>query len=141
LEDARAQVNCLLNLFFLALVIALAASARFLTSLHWTGGGADAFGFLNALKYGSSKSAGIAFAALVCAWVVYELSIERIYAWGSLVKAAFDCYLPELAETLGYKLPLDGARQRAFWVAVSRRAIYNRPLNPRSGPEPTKLCH
>jgi hypothetical protein len=53
---------------------------------------------------------------------------------GSLVKAAFDCYLPDLAKRLGHKLPLTGDEQRRFWIAVSRRAIYHRPLKPEKWP-------
>ena len=46
------------------------------------------------------------------------------------MKAAFDCYLPELAAKLGYDLPLEEPRRREFWGAVSRRALFNRKFKP-----------
>jgi len=36
-----------------------------------------------------------ALCAALLAWLTYQFSIEKIYEWGSLVKAAFDCYLPD----------------------------------------------
>ena len=75
-----------------------------------------------------------AFCAAVFARVVYEASLERVYAWGDLVKAAFDCFLPELAIKLGYKLPVKGAEQKKFWVAVSRRSIFHKPFAPEDWP-------
>ena len=131
LEDARAQVNCLLNLFFLSIIVVL---FTFLKSLRWFFSHFDSLNLQNILKVENLTSMGIVVGGLTFAWLVYELSIERIYAWGSLVKAAFDCYLPELANKLGYKLPPDGVGQRALWVAVSRRAIYHRPFSPEQWP-------
>jgi hypothetical protein len=89
------------------------------------------------LKTISGKN-GILILLTLCSatlvWLAYEMSIERAHVWGSLVKAAFDCYLPDLAKRLGYKLPTTGADQRRFWIAVSRRAIYNRPFRPEDWP-------
>lgn len=136
LEDARTQVNCLMNFVFLSTLVGLAALARFFMTLQWAAGA----------SFESSKNLGqvfassdmklliIAVAAFAFARIVYELSIERVYAWGSLVKAAFDCYLPKLAEMLGYELPATQKDQRAFWVAVSRQAIFHRPLKPEEWP-------
>jgi len=67
----------------------------------------------------------VAIAAPIVAWAAYQLSIRSVYAWGGLVKAAFDCYLPDLAKRLGYSLPSTSAKQRDFWLEVSRRAIYH----------------
>jgi hypothetical protein len=64
------------------------------------------------------------------AWLVYRLAVEKVYAWGTLVKAAFDCYLPDLAGKLGFKLPQNRSDQRLFWIDVSRRSIYNRGFLP-----------
>jgi len=41
------------------------------------------------------ESMTFAFFAALLAWLTYQFSIEKIYEWGSLVKAAFDCYLPD----------------------------------------------
>ena len=57
-------------------------------------------------------------------------AIQLTYAWGDLVKAAFDCYLPALAERLGYKLPSTAKERKKFWQAVTDQAIYWVPLKP-----------
>ena len=129
LEDARAQVNCLVNLCYFAMMIEMLAAIRFVESFDWrswelrTLFATQQLAFLMAIA-----------GAVVVAWVAYELSIERVRWWGGLVNVAFDCYLPSLAKKLGYKLPPNGKTQREFWEAVSRRAIYHRELEPSEWP-------
>lgn len=74
-----------------------------------------------------------ALCAALLAWLTYQFSIEKIYEWGSLVKAAFDCYLPDLAKRLGYELPLTGDDQKKFWISISRRASFIELLSPKNG--------
>ena len=89
---------------------------------------------LDILAFESMLFALFGVFAEVLGWLAYEFSIDRICEWGNLVKAAFDCYLPDLGKRLGYKLPLTGDEQRRFWIAVSCRAIYHRPLSPEEWP-------
>jgi len=135
LEDARAQVNCLLNLFLFSEIIFTLSILRFILSLRLPHSfNVNIPKFCDILTTRSMSFALFALCAAVLGWLAYEFSIERIYEWGGLVKAAFDCYLPDLAKRLGYRLPLIADDQRRFWIAVSRRAIYHRPLKPEEWP-------
>jgi hypothetical protein len=141
LEDARAQVNCLVNLCFFALLIGLMAAVRFVQSPDWM----DAVSiYPPSIDIGKLLATqGFAFGstiigAAVVVRVAYELSVERVHSWGIFVKAAFDCYLPALASRLGYRLPTTREAQQNFWTAVSRRAIYHRQLNPEEWPRADK---
>jgi hypothetical protein len=118
-EDFRSQVVCFMNLFYLSLVTAIVALCRFAAQ--------DYDDEAIALKL---YLLAICFASIVCAYLFYILSIHSIYSWGSIVKAAFDCYLPELAAKLGYELPPEEPRRREFWATVSRRALFNRKFKP-----------
>jgi hypothetical protein len=140
LEDARAQVNCLSNLIFFATIIFVLSIVRFILSLHLP----HTFNenipkFWDIFTFESMSFALFALCAALLGWLSYELSIERIHEWGSLVKAAFDCVLPDLAKRLGYKLPSTGDAQRRFWVAIGRRAIYHQPLKPEEWPRADDL--
>lgn len=118
-EDFRMQVVCFMNLFYIFILTAALGFIRF-TFLGYDQPSIDSKLYL----------LGISASAILFAWVAYKLSIQSIYSWGSVVKAGFDCYLPELATKLGYELPKDEQRRREFWLAISRRAIYNRKFNP-----------
>lgn len=121
-EDARAHVSFYMNTFVIAVVFAFIVVGQF------------ALDAMNpriahvALVGEALSSFGWMFAALCVASAAYLLSLERIYSWGCLVKAGFDCYLPALAQKLGHSLPITSADQKRFWVDVSRRAIYHQPL-------------
>ena len=134
-NDARTHVNSLLNIVVLATVFCGLALARFVVSMPWADFMAADLAFML-----SGSQAGFllyAIAAAAAAWLAYGLAIERSVAWGSLVKAAFDCFLPELAQKLGATTPATAAEREAFWVGVSRQAIYNRP-RPQQAPPATK---
>jgi hypothetical protein len=120
LDDARAQVNFLVNIGYFAGIIALASFVRVL--VH---GAIVKPPFLD-LKTLAFISISVG-AACICR-MSYIFSLQRVYAWGVLVKAAFDCFLPALAERLGFVLPNSADQQRAFWVDVSQRAIFHLPL-------------
>jgi hypothetical protein len=126
LDDARAQVDFLVNVCCLAVILGVAAATRLVVHIAtW------APPWINRDKLISSSSLFFVLfilgSALVCA-VAYRWSIHQIQIWGAFVKAAFDCYLPALAKRLGYKLPKTESEQRAFWTAVSQMAIYHRPM-------------
>ena len=120
LDDARAQVNFLVNICYFAGIISLTAFVRVLV-----------VGALVVPPFSDWRVLGFILICVVAACICrmsYIFSLQRVHAWGELVKAAFDCFLPALAERLGYALPNSADEQRAFWVEVSRRAIYHTPL-------------
>jgi hypothetical protein len=120
LDDARAEVNFLVNTCYFAGTICLAAFVRVL--VH---GAVAKPPFLDLKTFAFILiSAG---AACICR-MSYIFSLQRVYAWGALVKAAFDCFLPALAGRLGYALPKSAADQKDFWIDVSQRAIFHFPL-------------
>lgn len=63
-------------------------------------------------------------AACLAARIFYCFAVWAVPAWGELVRAGFDCYLPKLAEQLGYTLPRNDARRRAFWQEISAMMTY-----------------
>jgi hypothetical protein len=130
LDDARAQVNCLVNLCFFSVLISLTASIRFIWNLIPSAKVPPSEGDIGSLTKVNLYMVMAAIVAAVLARIAYNLSIERIHTWGNLVRAAFDCFLPALATRLGYKLPVSGEEQRKFWIAVSQRVGFHYPLKP-----------
>jgi hypothetical protein len=128
IEDAKTNVTFLMNAFVFSAMFSILSLCRFLINLEEYSLGHN-HPTTNFYSYEL-----VALASGIVARLTYELSIEKIYSWGTLVKATFDCYLPALAEKLGYKLPSKGEEQKRFWTAVSRRAAYHRPLKPEDWP-------
>jgi hypothetical protein len=130
LDGARAQVDFLVNICCFAALVSLIAVARLIFHIVTLGPP-----WIDGAKLITSTSLIFGLFALggtvVCIFA-YRWSIQQIYIWGAIVKAAFDCYLPALASKLGYKLPEMENDQRKFWIAVSERAIYHRSMP--SGP-------
>ena len=59
------------------------------------------------------------------AYFFYRLSIDRVSAWGSMVKGAFDLYRSDLLKKLGYKHePATRQKERELWSRISRQIIY-----------------
>ena len=69
-------------------------------------------------------------AASAACRIFYCLAVAAVPAWGDLVTAAYDCYLPKLAEQLGFMLPKTDAQRRRFWQEFSDMATY-RPFGGR----------
>ncbi len=139
LDDARAQVNCAVNICFFAAVISLLALARLAWGCDWhvLAAAPD----LNAVKaafltYANGINLLVAIVAAVICRLAYLFAIELVYPWGDLVKAAFDCYLPDLAKKMGFDLPETGDKRKEFWIAVSRQAIYWDALKPEEWLQP-----
>jgi hypothetical protein len=131
LEDARSQVNCLVNMCFLSGIISFISIFRLIwnvvASLNF-----KSFSF-NTEKLFIMMNFYFLIATLAAgaiSFLAYRLSIDRVYSWGHSVKACFDCYLAELARKLGYELPKSGDEQRKFWIQVSQRVLYHLPLKP-----------
>ncbi len=64
--------------------------------------------------------------ATACSYLMYRLGVDRVPSWGSLVKGAFDCFLPKLASQMGYKIDTD---RSSFWLAVSQQLRYWNPIS------------
>lgn len=141
LDDARARVNCAVNICFFAAILGLVAVVRLVWDYDWytllvshdpSAAAADYCNCTNGISLLS------AIAAVIVCRLAYLFSLEQVYPWGDLVKAAFDCYLPDLAKKLGFELPDTLERRREFWVAVSEQAIYWRRMKPEDWTPPVK---
>jgi len=133
LDDARAQVNCAVNICFFAATVSLLAVARLLCGIEWHVLGTPPYSWDHAAAFFNYTNAIyllVALAAAIVCRLAYLFSIELVYAWGDLVKAAFDCYLPDLAKKMGFELAETADQRVAFWLAVSRQAIYWTQLKP-----------
>jgi hypothetical protein len=61
---------------------------------------------------------------LILVWFTYGRACSSAQQYGEHVKAAFDVYLPPLANKLGYVLSSDVDKNRKFWTAFSEIMIY-----------------
>lgn len=125
LNNARANVDFLVNIIFLFLGLAALAAFR-----------------LACFAYGAAIPLGTAFlidhAALIGACIVlplaarlaYIFSLTVLFPWGELVKGAFDNYLPALAKQWGYEVPKTEAERRNFWTQVSQQLTFHKALKP-----------
>lgn len=134
LDDARARVNCAVNICFFAFAIGFASAICFVVgfdvkSLDNTYKTFTAM--LPILHTSSFRFFSWTIGAAVICRAAYAFSIELIYAWGDLVKAAFDCYLPDLAKKLELDLPGGADARKKLWTALSEQAIYWRRLDLR----------
>jgi hypothetical protein len=127
--DARAQVDGLVNVIWFSALFASVALARAAYSLALSARG-------NISRPLDEQSVQIvlfvlaALASVALAVGAYALAIKRVYVWGAYVKAAFDCYLPELAKKLGFRMPADPEKQKELWAAISQRVAYHLTFEP-----------
>lgn len=108
LGQSRARVDLWLNLFFLSAAFTLE-------------------GFILAMR--STKAVLLVFAlggAVSCALAYWRArrSAERN---GEQVKAAYDIYLGDLAEKLGFRLSEDPEKNFRFWRTFSRAIVHRQP--------------
>jgi hypothetical protein len=79
---------------------------------------------LNSWSLGLYWFGNVAFFASL-SYFFYRLSIDRVSAWGAMVKGAFDLYRSELLKKLGYKHePASRQKERDLWEKISRQIIY-----------------
>jgi hypothetical protein len=141
LDDARAQVNCAVNICFFALVIGIAAAFSLIVGFDpkSLGNRYTTFADMAPILHTSSfRFLYWAVGGVIVSRLAYLFAVELAQNWGDQVKAAFDCYLPDLAKKLGFKLPETGERRVLFWRAVSEQAIYWRPLQPEQWAPPVE---
>jgi hypothetical protein len=84
----------LINCCVFSLIISMISVVRLLYSIYLEGARASVGIYLVWFVLG-----------IVFSYSFYILAVSSIPQWGDLVKSAFDCYLPALAERLGFELP------------------------------------
>jgi uncharacterized repeat protein (TIGR01451 family) len=73
-----------------------------------------------------------AFAVL--AHFFYRQAVDRAYAWGYMVRAAFDLYRWKLLEQLGYqRVPTTVEEEKVLWDIISRQMMFGYPPQSQSG--------
>lgn len=141
-QDARSQIDFLVNCSFFGAVVAVIAIGDFVGDAAWRivvspplAGWSDVIRGLRWVSLGSS------LVASVLAVGFYRWSVSRIPAWGDLVMAAFDCGLPALAAQLGFELPPTAQQREKFWREFSQMLVYRRdrdgdlPFRPEEWPQ------
>ena len=129
IDDARAQVDCFVNIACLSFAIAAASLADALKQAYWDRllfwqipiTFAETLAILKPLVQQDFTVPAIGFAV---AFLSYRWATIRVVAWGDLVKSAFDCYLPALAKQLGFALPRTDAERREFWSDFNALILY-----------------
>jgi hypothetical protein len=137
-DDARAQVDFFVNSTFVSLGVASAALmwlvVQFVSAtagVRWlhSDWGASWFAFSQAfVANGCCKLAIVGTLSIGVCLLAYQCAVLRVGAWGDLVKSAFDCYLPALAEKLGYPLPSREPDRKEFWSDFSTMILYSQPM-------------
>jgi hypothetical protein len=108
LNDAKAQLDFLVNLWFGFSLLAIGTATLFVYSRSFS----LMFPFI---------------AAIILA--VFSAKLGQIAAaqWGVLVKGAFDLYRGDLCKQLGFNMPRSIKSERQMWTAVSQTFLYRRP--------------
>ena len=122
IDQSRTQMDFLINCAFLSLAFAALGVVRCLSTAPWVHILELGY-FLGKIQYSWLFWTGI---GLLAAWIFYRWAVNQVPEWGAAVDAAFDCYLPKVAEQLGYELPLTADEQQSFWVTLSQQIVYRR---------------
>lgn len=145
-QDSRTQVDFQVNCCMLAMLVGLVALVMAVQQTPFAIMTQDA-GLALEQSYHAAVADGITGSGLLAIWspmlclipfgkliwfaamsaasrMFYCLAVAAIPAWGDLVMAAYDCYLPKLAEQLGFALPRSDAQRRRFWQEFSDMATY-----------------
>ena len=131
-QDARSQIDFLVNCCLFSVIISLLGAARLICSADWHKAQLPAHPKFSELIATIEISWVFWIAGgLVAAYFFYVWAVSRVPAWGNLVMSAFDCYLPALAGQLGFNLPKTEAQRRIFWESLSQQLIYGREPNGR----------
>jgi hypothetical protein len=108
MDDARAQMNMWINLWFLSLGVLLEYVILGLST------GRFVFPWIPIVILG---------AMLLITWQARVAAAQ----WGDWVKAAFDVYLPELSKKMGYVRPASRAEELKFWTDLGRAITFRNP--------------
>ena len=121
-DDAKAQVDLWLNVWFLSSVVACIGVAS-LALQHGPVALHDV-----AVDLGLAVSAKLtAAAAAALAAIGYWRAVRAAEQWGHWVKAAFDLFRSTLAQQLGLKRDMRLAESRRFWNLMSRALAFAEP--------------
>jgi hypothetical protein len=123
LDDARAQVDCFVNLAYLASLVAIASLCRAAYEMD-----CQQMPTWRIFESLGCSHLVVSAAALVFAVSAYFWATVRVIAWGDLVKSAFDCYLPALMKQLGFEVPPTEAERQEFWREFSACITYQQPM-------------
>jgi hypothetical protein len=126
LDDARAQVDCFVNLTFLALLIALASLVDASYEADWHALSLN--GILVPFNSASLRHIACAAGSSALAVIMYYWATERVIAWGGLDRSAFDCYLPAVLKQLGFAILPTDAERRDFWSEFSALITYEQAM-------------
>lgn len=110
IDDAKAQTDFWINMWFLSLLLALEHILILLLTQRYILGGVFPVAILSAL-----------FAA-------YRARIAAT-EWGHYIKASFDVFLPELYTKLGFPHPLNRTEERSNLIRFSQAIIYRDELS------------
>ena len=108
IDDAKSQVDFWVNIGFISL----------LTTVEY---------FVLALSFSQFRVVWFPVLALLVAVAAYVLSGNTAKRWGDLVKAAYDIYLPDLQEKLGFQELNSAEEERLQWRSFSQALIYRLP--------------
>ncbi|MCF8533253.1 MAG: hypothetical protein K9G48_09650 [Reyranella sp.] len=120
LDDAKAQLDLLVNLWFGGVLIAI-LNIGLLVWSSW---------HLEPALWVSNVSAPawiILGAAIAVAFVAARWARSAAAQWGELVKGAFDLYRGDLARQMGLEIPRSVAHERQMWTAVAQTMLYRLP--------------
>ncbi|HWA63864.1 MAG TPA: hypothetical protein VG939_20990, partial [Caulobacteraceae bacterium] len=76
----------------------------------------------------------IALVAAAAMVPLYLGAVAQAKVWGDVVKAAFDCYLPDLVKQLGYAGPKTPAEAKALWGELNALFVYRQSVDPLKAP-------
>ena len=121
LSDARCQVDCFVNLSFLAWVLAAIVIGSVAVE--------DGLLAMRSVPIAAPSWAWFVWIVGAClaAWVFYEMAIERGVALGERVRSAVDLYLPALVTQLGHELPKTLQDRDRLWEELAGSFLYFAP--------------
>lgn len=113
IDDAKAQVDFWVNLWFLGVLTSLLSCAIGVGREKWV------------LLWP-------AMAALLVAWICTRRARNAAVEWGESVKGAFDVHRVALCRKLGYRVPASRDEEQAFWNACTQLFQYRNTMRLRS---------
>jgi hypothetical protein len=110
IDSAKAQTDFWVNLWLLSLLFMI-----------------EYIGF--ALYWGQVKMLWLPPVALGMAFIASAGARTAAVEWGSLVKASFDIFLPQLRTKLEFPFPANASEERQQWNNFSKAFLYRQPSN------------
>jgi hypothetical protein len=129
IEAARAEVSFFVNIWLMAVLAGGIAAVR--TAIDVVQNSGPSRLIFPPLLWDHLSAAVI---SAVIVYFSYGAAIERARAWGGLVMAGFDLYLPSLAKQLGYKLNRTAEEQKLFWRKLNSSFLYHESMEPADWP-------